>query len=306
MKIAYISGVKFGFELLSSILEKNWEISIVFSYEDSKKKIYSDYAEFDVITNRYKIKHVKVNNINDEKNIELLKGIKPDVILVMGWSQLLKSEILSIPRIGTIGSHPTELPKYRGRAPIPWSIIKGLEKSALTFFWMGEGIDEGDILDQRFFAITQNDDASSIYDKVTKLGQTMILENLPLIEKGTANRIRQNQSEFIEYWQRRTPEDGKIDWTRPGAEIHTLIRATTHPYPAAFTFFKNSKLKIWKARYLDEKGDIPGKIINVGEEGVKVSTGEGILLLEKVSFNDEIESSSSNKFSINDVGLVLG
>ena len=119
-------------------------------------------------TEKFNIFHVKVDKINDEKNIEILEKINPDLILVMGWSQLLSLKIIQIPKFGVIGSHPTELPKYRGRAPIPWSIIKGLKESALTFFYIQEGVDDGDILDQSKFDISDNDDASSIYQKMTK------------------------------------------------------------------------------------------------------------------------------------------
>ncbi|MGI0022956.1 MAG: methionyl-tRNA formyltransferase [Nitrososphaeraceae archaeon] len=306
MKIAFISGVKFGLELLTSILENKWQVSIVFSYDESKKRIYSDFGSFDEITNKHKINHVKVQNINDAENVETLKAIKPDVILVMGWSQLLREEILKIPKIGVIGSHPTLLPKYRGRAPIPWSIIKGLKESGLTFFYMKEGADDGDILDQRRFKISSSDDATSIYEKVTALGKTMLLENLPLLENGKTKRVKQDESKFIEYWPKRTPEDGKIDWSKTGIEIHTLIRATTHPYPGAFTFFKKSKLKIWKALYLNEKNYGIGKIIQVNDKGVKVGAGKGNILLRKVSVDEENEILASKAFSKDDVGLFLG
>ena len=126
MKIVYVSGVKFGYSLLEEILEHNFEISAVISYSDSKKSIYSDFASFDSICNKFNIQNIKVNNINDAENIEFIKSLKPDLILVMGWSQLLKKDVIEISRLGVIGSHPTELPKYRGRAPIPWSIIKEL------------------------------------------------------------------------------------------------------------------------------------------------------------------------------------
>ena len=170
MNIIFIGGVKFSRDLLESILENNWSISSVFSYDNSKKKFYSDFASFEEITTRFNVKHFKVDNINDKKNIEIIKEIKPDLILVMGWSQLLKNDILKIPKLGVIGSHPTELPKYRGRAPIPWSILKGLKESALTFFYIDEGTDDGDIIDQRKFKITDNDDATSIYNKIIEIG----------------------------------------------------------------------------------------------------------------------------------------
>ena len=122
----------FSHALLSKILEKNFDVKMIFTYNDSKKIFYSDFSSFDSIATKYDIPLQKVNNINDIENIELIKKIKPDLILVLGWSQLLKNEILSIPNITVIGSHPTELPKYRGRAPIPWTILKELKESALT------------------------------------------------------------------------------------------------------------------------------------------------------------------------------
>ena len=247
MKIVFVSGVKFGFEVLKEIMEKGWKITALFSYLPEKKKNYSDYAEFDSIAEKFGIFHKKVDNINDKENIEILKSIKPDLILIMGWSQLLKSDIINIPTIGIIGSHPTELPKYRGRAPIPWTILKDLKKSAETFFWIEEGTDSGDILDQEIFSIEEDEDAISLYAKVTDLGKKMTLRNLKLIEQGVIIRKKQDTTKFIEYWDKRTPEDGKINWSCSSNDIYKLIRATTHPYPGAFTFFRNGKLKIWKA-----------------------------------------------------------
>lgn len=306
MKLAFISGVKFGYDLLSEILKAGWLVDVVFSYADSKKLIYSDFASFEQITRDHRIKHVKVNNINDEENIALLRERKPDLILVMGWSQILKSEILRIPKLGVIGSHPTELPKFRGRAPVPWTIIKGLKESALTFFYMEEGIDDGDILDQRKFKITEEDDATSIYEKITTTGKNMILENLPAIENGTTKRIKQDESKFIEYWPKRTPDDGRINWTKPGKEIHDLIRATTHPYPGAFSSYRKSILKIWKSQFLQELNKEPGKIMGITNNGVKIGTGNGVVLIKKASLENDKEIDAVHIFSNDDIGKVLG
>jgi len=239
MKIIFISGVKFGYDVLESILENNWKIDTSFSYLSEKKKFYSDYANFENLTKKYDVIHKQVNNINDQENVDLIKKINPDLILVIGWSQLLKKEIIEIPRLGVIGSHPTELPKYRGRAPIPWSILKGLKKSALTFFYIQEGIDDGDIVTQKQFEINDVDDATSVYEKMTVLGKKMLSEILPLLESNKITSKKQNSELFIENWPKRTPLDGKINWSKSAKEIHNLIRATTFPYPGAYTFFKN-------------------------------------------------------------------
>ena len=304
MKIAFIGGVEFSHELLSATLSNGWDVSIVFSYEDSKEKYYSDMASFSNLTKKYGIKHVQVDNINDSENVKLLKEINPDLILVMGWSQLLAKEIIKIPKLGVIGSHPTELPKYRGRAPIPWTIIKNLKESALTFFYIDEGVDDGDILDQRKFDISEKDDVTSIYYKMTKLGKEMLLDNLLILKDGKEIRKKQNQNEFIENWPKRTMEDGKINWNDSAEEIHNLVRATTHPYPGAFTKFKNQKLIIWKSEFLNNTNSDPGMIKEVNNDNIIVGTGKGILKILKISYQDECELNKI--FSTSYIGTKLG
>jgi len=306
MKIVFISGVKFGFDLLHDVLKSGWEVSAVFSYIPEKQKFYSDYTNFDQLSQKYDFIHKQVNNINDEENIQLIKSIEPDLILVMGWSQLLKKEIIELPKLGIIGSHPTELPKYRGRAPIPWTILKGLKKSALTFFFIEEGIDDGDILDQQFFEIIDKDDAQSLYEKMTSIGKTMLLKNLKLIEQGKINRIKQDPEKFIENWPKRTPEDGKINWLSSAESIHTLIRATTHPYPGAYTIFKTQKLIIWSASFIKNNNNNPGIILDVKKDSVVIGTGNGDLIVNNISINGNSEINLSNIFTLSDMGKTLG
>ena len=307
MKIVFIGGVKFSYEILSHILKKGWKISACFTYKETKKKIYSDMVSFDDLLSKYHIKHIKVDNINDEKNIKILKKIKPDLILTMGWSQLLKSEIIKIPKLGVIGSHPTELPKFRGRAPIPWSIIKGLKKSALTFFYIEKGIDDGDILDQEKFEITPSDDATTIYQKVISKGKKMIIKNLKLIKNGKVKRKKQNKKKFLEYWNKRIPEDGKIFWEEKANKIHDLIRASTKPYPGAFTFFNKKKLVIWKSKLNNDKNrKLPGKIIDVNHMGVKIGTKKDNIILRTISFGKFKEVNAMQVFTKKDIGKILG
>ena len=305
MNIIFIGGVTFSYEILSSILNAGWKISTVFTYLDSKKNNYSDFANFDELAKKFEFNNIKVNNINDFQNIEIIQKIEPDLILVMGWSQLLKKEIISIPKIGIIGSHPTELPKYRGRAPIPWTILKNLKKSALTFFWINDGVDNGDILDQVIFDINNKDDAKSIYQKVIKLGKEMILSNLKKINENNYSRKKQNPEEFIENWPKRTPEDGIIDWSKSGREIETLIRATTYPYPGAYTFLNNLKLIIWKAEFVENANIDSGKILEVKENFIKVGCKDGYLVLKDLSL-DEKHLSINKIFNQKDLGKKIG
>ena len=299
MKIVFIGGVKFSYAILEKILNENFSVEAVFSYHESKNFFYSDYESFDKITDEHKIKHIKVMNINDEENIKIINEIQPDIIFVMGWSQLLKDKLLKIPKLGVIGSHPTELPKYRGRAPIPWSIIKELTESALTFFYISPGMDDGDILCQEKFQITLTDDSTSLYQKMTELGKKMISQSLPLLESGNAKRIPQNLEDFIENWPKRTPEDGKIDWSKPAKEIHTLIRASTNPYPGAYSFLLGSKIIIWKSKLLQHPSDGIGKIMNLDNDEIHVGTGNNVLIIQKYTV---VASNSINTITKNNMG----
>ena len=304
IKIIFISGVKFGFDVLESILEKDWKIEASFSYLPEKKKFYSDYANFETLTKKHHILHKQVNNINDQENIDLIKKINPDLILVIGWSQLLKKEIIDIPKLGVIGSHPTELPKYRGRAPIPWSIIKELKTSALTFFYIQEGIDDGDIVIQKPFEIRDTDDATSLYKKMTLLGKNMLQEILPLMNSGKITGKKQNSDLFIENWPKRTPIDGKIDWSKSAREIHNLIRATTYPYPGAYAYHKGKKLIIWKSTMDYSNTNESGKII-IENNKIKIGTSVGSVYLDIVSYDSHENKNAIEIFSSADGGLHL-
>lgn len=306
LKIVFISGVKFGYGLLEHILEKNWKISAIISYAPELKKNYSDYADFDLLGEKYNVINKKVKKINDTENIEFLKKLNPDLILVMGWSQLLNNDIIKIPKIGIVGSHPTELPKFRGRAPIPWTIIKGLKNSALTFFYIEEGVDNGDIVDQQTFEVQNYDDATSLYEKITKLGKNMLEKNLLLLEKGMVIRKKQNEEEFIENWSKRNPSDGEINWQSSAKEINTLIRATTYPYPGAFTFFKNKKIIVWKSSFQESSNSEAGKIISLNNGIPTIGTSKGILSLDMITVDNARNESSKNIFSLSDIGMRIG
>ena len=296
LKIVFVSGVTTGVEWAKTILESNYKISAFFTYDEIKKKNYSDFGDFNSLSKKYNIPQYKIiGNINDLENVEIIRKIEPDLILVLGWSQLLKIDLIRIPRIGVFGSHPTLLPKYRGRAPIPWTIIKELKKSGLTFFWISEGMDNGDILDQKEFLVSDNEDATSLMKKITDIGKIMLKENLGRIREGIITRKKQNKLDFIEEWSKRTPDDGKIDWSKTNKDIHKLIRATTHPYPGAYTIFKNKKIKIWKSEIEENNVDGFGKIISVRDTGVKISTGRGNLIIKKISISEKNDASAFDK-----------
>ena len=247
MRIVFIGSIEFSWHCLAEILEKKLaEVVGIFNVHTEYSKTISDYRNQKDLAQKYIIPHFWFKNINDPSVVKKLKKLAPDLILVFGLSQIVGKKILSIPKKGIVGTHPSLLPKNRGRAPIPWSIIKGLKKSGLTFFYLEEEADTGDIIDQISWPITKSDNASSIYKKMTMAGQKMLVRTLPKIEKGVEKKVKQPKKS--NFWPERKPRDGLISWRKSYFIVDRLIRATTHPYPGAFSYLNGNKIIFWKSK----------------------------------------------------------
>jgi methionyl-tRNA formyltransferase/LmbE family N-acetylglucosaminyl deacetylase len=177
------------------------------------------------------IRHV--TRIRDE--IGTIRSLAPDVIFVVGFSQIIPSELLVIPPLGTIGFHAALLPGRRGCSPLIWAMIDGLKSTGVTMFYLDEGIDTGDVIATRTFAIENDDQASEVLAKANQATRSLLVENLESVLDGTAPRASQPQEPGI-YTRKRYPEDGEIDWSQPAEDIVNLIRALSPPYPLAHTF----------------------------------------------------------------------
>ena len=134
----------------------------------------------------------------------------------------------------------------------------------------------------------------------------MLEKNLLLLEKGMVIRKKQNEEEFIENWSKRNPSDGEINWQSSAKEINTLIRATTYPYPGAFTFFKNKKIIVWKSSFQESSNSESGKIISLNNGIPTIGTSKGILSLDMITVDNARNESSKNIFSLYDIGMRIG
>ena len=267
------------------------------------------------ISEQHEIPLYKIKNTNTPETAQLIKEINPEVIFVIGWTRLVSAEILAIPKYGCIGMHASLLPKYRGRAPVNWALINNEKLTGNTMILLDDGVDTGDILLQRSISITLADTCGTLYDKVADAGREMIRESIPHLQKGELSRTPQNHDQAT-VMPKRTPEDGLIDWTKPALELFNWVRALTHPYPGAFTYYQSKKLFIWDAQIahfsLQEcnsellKNTVPGMVISTAD-GITVSTGEGeILSLRALNFEDSDkvtwkEFLSENELRVGDI-----
>jgi len=281
MKIIFISHNQFGINCLDEILNNGGNVIAVWTIDKSLSNNISDYALFEDITNKYCVPLYESKKI-DDATIAKIHELNPDIIFVFGWSQLLPNELLNIPHKGCIGMHPTLLPRGRGRAAIPWALIKGLDKTGLTMFYLSEGADTGDIIGQKEIAVEFEDCAESLYNKVISAGRCLISEYLPKLENDTAPRIKQDEKNAT-LWPKRIPDDGLIDWNKFPLEIYNWIRGLSHPYPGAFSYYNNKKIYIYSAKYVDKLSNVePGTIMEVSEQGLLVSAWEYAILINEI------------------------
>lgn len=282
MRIVFVGAVEFSRHCLVEVLRHGGQVVGVLTFKPQQTSFHSDYVDLKEIASKNNVPLYYIKNINWSDTIALIRSLKPDVIFVFGWSQLIGQEILELPPMGCIGTHPALLPRNRGRHPLIWALVEGLKESGLTFFYLDEGADSGDILWQKAFPITMEDDAGSLYEKIKNLASEAIRTFLSQLEQQTAPRIPQNNA-LASYWRKRGEKDGEIQWSGSARTAFNLIRALTHPYVGAHTFLNGEKVVIWKARF--PEGDLPGEAIDLPPGSVfrtkgfefDVRTGDGFL-----------------------------
>jgi Methionyl-tRNA formyltransferase len=219
----------------------------------------------------------------------------------------VEQDVLSIPSVTAVGMHPAPLPRGRGRAPIAWSLIKGLEETALSFFHLVEEADAGDLIGQKPILIDTTDDAADLYEKVVDAARELIRHYYPQFEAGVVPRNPQDETQAT-WWPKRDPHHGLIDWTKPSQEVYNWIRGQTRPYPGAFSYLDGRKVTIWSANPPTDSTAFvtPGEITYVNSETVGVGTWEGIIELTEIQVGDDAPVSadalvSAYDFEVGDV-----
>lgn len=292
MKVGWLSFHMVGLNALTALLEQGkWIEAIITLTEDQRVK-RSGGVDYTELCQKYNVPLYKITNINSAESIDLLKKLQLDVVFVIGWSQIIKDEVLQIPPIGMIGSHSSLLPHNRGSAPINWAIIKGEKETGNSLMLLAPGVDAGDIIDQRRFPITPYDTCKTLYEKVADTNKDMILELYQKLLSGEFSHRPQPKHIGEEVLPRRRPQDGLIDWSKSSEQIYNFIRALTRPYPGAFSFLNHKKWYIWQSAILPEKFDIPsakpGEIIGpvfspVSDAcGIMVKCGHSALLVIEI------------------------
>ena len=211
--------------------------------------------------------------------VEEIRELQPDLIIVVAFGQILPKALLDIPRYGCINIHASLLPRYRGAAPLNWCLINGEQETGITTMMMDVGLDTGDMLLKRTTAITPEDDASSLHDRLSLLGAETMAETLDLLMAGKLQPEKQDDSLSC-YAPMLKKELGAINWNAAAATISNLVRGVT-PWPGAYTMFDGKVVKIHKVRVGSGKGT-PGEILNAGKTGIEAACADGSIIIEEL------------------------
>ena len=212
---------------------------------------------------------------------DVIAGFKPDLLVVVAFGRILPRRLLELPPLKAINVHASLLPRYRGPAPIQWAIINGEKETGVTTMMMDEGLDTGDILLQQSIPISPENTSVTLHDKLAREGACLLLETLENLTTGKLIPIAQDPNK-ASYFPMLQKKDGHINWERPAKDIANFIRGI-NPWPGAFTFCGDTRLKIYRSKYLEkETHAAPGTVLMSFPDEILVATGKGTLLIEEL------------------------
>lgn len=232
---------------MEEILAVGGRLEVVITLPDDRARQKSGRVYLDDFCARRGLPLVKVRHVNDGESVDAIRRHALDWLCIIGWSQIAGAEVLAAPRRGALGMHPTLLPEGRGRAAIPWAILKGLRETGVTLFRLGEGVDTGPVGGQVRLPLAADETATTLYARVNEAHRTLIRECWPALLAGTLAFTAQDEAR-ASYWPGRTPEDGRLRPEEGVAAVDRLVRATTRPYPGAFIDTPQGRVRIWSGR----------------------------------------------------------
>jgi len=283
MRTVWVSFDTIGRDCLEAAAAVGAEIVGVVTLPGPIDPNRSGQCSFDDVAGRLGAVLVETHDVNSDETLAAVGGLEPELIFVVGWSQLVRDPFIALASEGVFGMHPALLPRHRGRAPIPWAILTGLARTGVTLFEIVDATpDSGSIIGQVTLDVAPDETATTLFARIADAHVELTRDLLPQLLARTAPRIPQDLSRASS-WPRRAPVDGIIDWETRAPYLHDWVRAQTRPYPGAFTFLGDEKVIVWSARAVDLAQAVPaGTVVEVGPAGPVVACGEGALLLEEI------------------------
>lgn len=280
--VVFMGTPDFAEGILQALLDSEYRVTAVFTQPDRPKgrKGLLQAPPVKELAIAHGIPVYQPDRIRREENVQILRELAPDFIVVAAFGQIIPADILDIPVYGCLNVHASLLPRWRGAAPIQWSILTGEKETGVTIMQMAEGLDTGDCIEQTAVPIAEDETGGSLFEKLMEEGAELLIRTMKRIESHEAVRTPQPAQSPTPYAKMLTRATGQVDWSLSAAQIERMIRALD-PWPGTYTFLNGKTLKLWKAAVLpDAVGEAakkPGTVRNVLKDAIDIQTGEGIL-----------------------------
>lgn len=281
MKIIFMGTPEFSVKILAPLInEKDFDIELVVTKKDGTNKrgkiVESPVA---LLARKYNLNVLKLESFKEEK--EKIENLKPDLIVTAAYGKILPEYILSIPKYGCINVHASLLPKYRGSNPICEAIRNGDKKTGVTIMYMDKGMDTGDIIEKKEIEIEESDNLTTLTNKLSILGSSMICDVIRKIEAGTNKRVKQDNS-LATYTKMITKEDEHLDFDDTSKNIFNKVRSLADD-PASYVMFNDNQIKIYSGYILKENAScMPGTIVKLLKNGIAVKTKDFLYVITKL------------------------
>ena len=283
MRVIFMGTPDFAVGTLEAIITAGHEVVGVVTQPDKRQGRSSELRMSPVkeCAIKHNIDVYQPVKVRDPEFVEILRGMEPEVIVVVAFGQIIPKSVLEMPKYGCVNVHASLLPKYRGAAPIQWAVINGDEVTGVTTMLMDEGIDTGDILMVREYKVEPKETGGSLFDKLENIGAELLVETLDGLKAGSITPIPQGEN--FTHVGKLEKTTGVIDFNKSAVEIERLIRGL-NPWPSAYTSFNGKTLKIWDADIDDCDCSMyaPGTIYKVDKKNIYVSTAKGGLILNEI------------------------
>lgn len=289
MKIVFMGTPEFAVPSLEALLREGYSVTGVVTQPDrpqGRKKVLTPTPVKEAAL-KHGLPVLQPQRMRSAEAISQIQELQPDLIVTAAYGQILPKEVLDVPKLGCLNVHGSLLPKYRGGAPIQRSIINGEKETGVTLMYMAEGLDTGDMIAKVVVPIEDEDTSGTMFEKLSIAGAKLLIEQLPLIINGTADRIPQNDAEST-YAPNLTREDERIDWASSSREIYNRVRGLV-PFSGGFTTWNGDVFKVWSVAKPEEgeagntaAGEVPGTVLTLSEQGIEVKTGDGSVRLTRI------------------------
>ena len=281
MKVVFMGTPDFAVPTLEAPIDKH-EVTAVISQPDKPKGRGKKLQPTPVkqAAEAHGIPVYQPEKIKDEEFIKTLAGIEADVFVVVAYGQILPQTVLDMPKYGCVNVHGSLLPKYRGAAPIQWSIINGETVTGVTIMYMEKGLDTGAMILKREIPIEPTDTFGTLHDKMAPVGAQALIEALEMLENGTANPEKQDDA-LSSYVSVIDKSLGNIDWSMDAKSITDLVRGLD-PVPGAYSYLNGEPIKIWAAETADYTGNAGEVVFTDKKKGFAVAAGSGAVFVKQM------------------------